>query len=77
MTKRPTSAEVEGFVHVWVGEHLRVHPDLTNLPPELDRLAALLTGDARRRGISGTDMHRVLGDIDDYLMERYRSAKGP
>jgi hypothetical protein len=33
-----------------------------------------LTRDARARGISGSELHRALGDIDDYLTEQYRRA---
>ena len=46
-------------------------PGLTNLPSEVDRLAASLTGDARAEGISGGDLNRALGDIDDYLTGQY------
>ena len=73
---RHTSIEIERFVQEWVAEHLRVHPGLTNVPLEVDRLAAHLTGDARTRGITGGDMHRALGDIDAYLTERYKQATG-
>jgi hypothetical protein len=70
----PTTIEIERFVQEWMSEHLRVQPGLANLPLEVDRLAAHLTGDARSNGISGGDMHRALGDIDAYLTDRYMQA---
>ncbi len=73
---RRTSIEIEDFVREWVGEHLQVHPGLANLPLEVDRLAAHLTGDARTWGITGGDMHRALGDIDAYLTQCYLLAAG-
>lgn len=73
---RHTANDIEHFVQEWLAEHLQVHPGLTNVPLEVDRLAAHLTGDARIHGITGGDMHRVLGDIDAYLTERYVQATG-
>ena len=49
-------------------------PGLATLPVEVDRLAANLTGDARAEGISGADINRVFGDIDDYLTEQCRQT---
>ncbi|MBA2589435.1 MAG: hypothetical protein H0U98_12515 [Alphaproteobacteria bacterium] len=62
---------VETFVTLWVAENVRSVPGLTNLPPEVDRLASSLTADARIEGISGGDLNRALGDIDDYLTGQY------
>jgi len=39
----------------------------------VDGLAASLTGDARAEGISGGELYRVLGDIDDFLAQRYQT----
>ena len=60
----------ENFVADWVAENLR--PGQVIVPSELDRLAAELTGAARAHGISGRDIHRAVGDIDEYLSEQYR-----
>jgi hypothetical protein len=62
---------VENFVNGWVAQNVRSVPGLTNLPFEVDRLAAGLTGDAREEGISGSDLNRALGDIDEYLTGQY------
>jgi hypothetical protein len=43
-----------------------------SVPTEVDRLASELTGAARAEGISGGELNRTLGDIDDYLTEQYR-----
>jgi hypothetical protein len=67
-------AAVETFVKGWVAANVRNVPGLSNLPPEVDRLAARLTGDARAEGISGSDIHKALGDIDDYLTDQYQQA---
>jgi len=71
MSKRST-AEIESFVQQWLARHLPGVTDAPNLAAEVDRLAAHLTGDARANGISGGEIHSVLGDIDDYLSERCR-----
>jgi len=68
-----TRADVERFVKNWVAENVRSVPGLANLPSEVDRLAASLTGDAREEGISGGDINLALGDIDEYLTEQYQA----
>jgi len=59
--------DVETFVNAWVARNVRAEHGLSPIPGEIDRLAADLTGAARAQGISGGELHRVLGDIDDYL----------
>jgi hypothetical protein len=68
--------EIEIFVSSWVTQNIRFVSAVANLPEEVDRLAACLTGDARARGISGSDLNRTVGDIDDYLTEQYYRAFG-
>lgn len=68
----PSKGEVESFAKTWVATHVRAVPGGVNLAYEVDRLAANITGDAREQGISGRDLHSVLGDLDDYLTEQYR-----
>jgi hypothetical protein len=63
--------DIESFVTDWVAEHVRRVPGLASVPAEMDRLAADLTCAARARGISGRELHRAMGDIDDYLTEQY------
>jgi hypothetical protein len=65
------STDIESFVTDWVAEHVRRVPGLASVPVEMDRLAAELTRAARARGISGSELHRAVGDIDDYLTEQY------
>jgi hypothetical protein len=62
-----TKTDIESFVNDWVARNVRVMPRHVSLTQEVDRLAAELTGDARIHGISGGDIHRALGDIDEYL----------
>ena len=71
------NSEIETFAADWVARNLPRPRGLSPIPGEIDRLAAGLTGDARMRGISGGDLHRTLGDIDDYLTEEYRKAGAP
>ena len=68
------SIDIESFVADWVAENVRPVTGLASVPAEMDRLAAELTRDARARGISGRELHRVVGDIDDYLTEQYSRA---
>jgi len=65
------SIDIEGFVTEWVTQNVRQVAGLASVPAEMDRLAAELTHAARGRGISGRELHRTVGDIDDYLTEQY------
>ena len=69
-------AEIETFASDWVAQNLRGLSTSTSLPHELDSLAAHLTRDARAQGISGSDLNRAVGDIDDYLTEQIRRQPG-
>jgi hypothetical protein len=66
--------DIENFVSNWVASNVRTVKGLSNLPQEVDRLAASLTGDARAEGITGGDLNRALGDIDDYLTAQYEQV---
>jgi hypothetical protein len=66
--------DIEKFVASWVAQNVRTVKGLSSLPQEVDRLAARLTGDARLEGISGGDLNRTVGDIDDYLTEQYNQV---
>jgi hypothetical protein len=68
----PSKTEIETFVSGWVAHNVRNVPRLANPAYEVDRLAARLTGDARAQGISGSDLNRAVGDIDDYLTEQFQ-----
>jgi len=67
-----TKAEIESFVSSWVAENVRPFSGPTSLLSEVDRLAARMTGDAREQGISGSELNRAVGDIDDYLTEQHQ-----
>jgi hypothetical protein len=69
-----STADIERFVQQWLARHLPTGSAPANLALEVDRLAAQLTGDARASGITGGEIHRALGDIDDYLAARCRAA---
>jgi hypothetical protein len=71
-----TKIDIEIFVNNWVVRNVRAMPRHASLPQEVDRLAACLTGDARAHGISGADINRALGDIDDYLTGRIHDVGG-
>ena len=66
--------DVRNFVNDWVAQNVRSVKGLSNVPSEVNRLAASMTGDAREHGISGGDLHGAVGDIDDYLTEQYEQA---
>jgi len=72
--RQRSKTDIETFVTGWVAANVRNIPGLSNVTPEVDRLAASLTGDARAEGISGGDIHKALGDIDEYLTEQYQQA---
>jgi hypothetical protein len=67
-------ADVEMFVKGWVARNVHSVPNLANLTFEVDRLAAGLTGEARANGISGGDLNRAMGDIDEYLTAQYQQV---
>jgi len=66
--------DVQNFVTGWVAEIVRAVKGVANVPYEVNRLAANMTGDAREQGISGGDLHQAVGDIDDYLTEQYEQV---
>lgn len=55
------------FVREWISSNVYNVPGMADLPREVERLAAQITSDARLAGISGRDLARAVGDIDDYL----------
>jgi len=64
-------AVIESFVEAWVARNVRLVAG-GNPIAVVDGLAASLTGDARAEGISGGELYRVFGDIDDFLAQRYQ-----
>jgi len=69
---QPTKTEIEDFVKNWIA--LNVRSVKGSVTTEVDRLASELTGAARAEGISGGELNRTLGDIDDYLTEQYQQV---
>jgi len=70
MKTQQTKTEIEAFVKDWIARNVRSVKG--SVPTEVDRLASELTGAARAEGISGGELNRALGDIDDYLTEQYQ-----
>ena len=70
MKTQQTKTEIEAFVKDWIARNVR--SEKGSVPTEVDRLASELTGAARAEGISGGELNRALGDIDDYLTEQYQ-----
>ena len=66
-----SKSEIEAFVRDWVARNVHLVPELT-LPTEVDKWASDLTGDARAQGISGSDLNKTFGDIDDYLTGQHQ-----
>ena len=67
-----TNSQIEAFVTDWMACNVSHQRNPADRPGDIDRLAAGLTGAARAQGISGGDLHRLLGDIDDYLTAECR-----
>ncbi len=66
------------FIREWISSNVYNVPGLVDLPREIERLAAQITSDARLAGISGGDIARAVGDIDDYLTGAYENlSPGP
>jgi len=72
MQTKQSKAEIESCARNGVAAHVRSVKG--SVPTEVDRLAAELTGAARTEGISGGELNRALGDIDDYLTEQYQQV---
>lgn len=67
------------FVQRWVLSNLNNMSDFPDIVRETDRLASMMTGDARALNISGTDIFRAIGNIDEYLaseLEKGRQIPG-
>jgi hypothetical protein len=71
-----SKTEIEAFVRDWVARNVHLVPELAALPTEVDKWASDLTGDARAEGISGSDLNKTLGDIDDYLTGQHQLKAG-
>jgi hypothetical protein len=63
------------FSEEWVSANVTNVPGLEDLPREIERLACLMTADARDAGISGGEIYRAVGDIDEYLTRAYENTK--
>jgi hypothetical protein len=63
------------FVEGWVCANVTNVPGLEDLPREIERLACLMTADARDAGISGREIERAVGDIDEFLTRAYENKK--
>jgi hypothetical protein len=61
------------FIREWISSNVYNVPGVVDLPREVERLAAQITSDARLAGISGGDLARAVGDIDDFLTDAYEN----
>jgi hypothetical protein len=84
MTKSPHGQLSErtdkagNFIRDWISSNVYNVPGMADLPREIERLAAQITSDARLAEISGGDLARAVGDIDDYLTGAYENlTPGP
>ncbi len=81
MHKRPENSpqnaaqaeKIENFAQDWILSNVANVPDLPDLAREVDRLASKMTADARQAGISGGELARAVGDIDEYLTREYEN----
>lgn len=69
-----SNSQIEAFVADWMACTVSNKRNTPHMPADIDRLEAALTGAARAHGISGSDLHRLLGDIDDYLSIQCRQS---
>jgi hypothetical protein len=81
MTKSPHGQSLNdqtekagNFAREWISSNVYNVPGLADLPREIERLASQITSDARLLGISGGDLARAVGDIDDYLTGAYENV---
>jgi hypothetical protein len=63
------------FVAEWISANVANVPGLEDLPREVERLACQMTADARQAGISGGEINRAVGDIDEFLTRAYENKK--
>jgi hypothetical protein len=61
------AVRTSAFVQEWISLNLNGMSDCPDIARETDRLASMMTGDARSHEISGADISRAIGNIDDYL----------
>ena len=67
------------FAQQWILSNVYKVPGTADTPLEIDRLASEMTSAARSLGISGSDIARAVGDIDDYLsgeLEKLQKVPG-
>lgn len=64
---RHQAEKTSTFVQQWVSSNMNSETDFADIAREADRLASLITADARSFEISGSDIARAVGNIDDYL----------
>lgn len=67
--------KARSFAQDWVSSNVYNGPDQDDVPGEIERLASLMTADARLQGISGGDIDRAVGDIDDFLTGAYEKKR--
>jgi hypothetical protein len=66
---------IAAFTRAWLADNLdgSAQPE-ADIARQVDNLAAKMTADARAQGISGGELARSFGDIDDFLTGEYQKA---
>lgn len=64
---RHQAEKTRAFVEQWVSSNMNSMSNFPDIGREADRLASLITGDARSFDIGGTDIAQVVENMDDYL----------
>jgi hypothetical protein len=67
--------KIAAFTRLWLADNLAGGAQAeTDLARQVDNLAAKMTADARLQGISGGELAKSFGDIDDFLTGEYQKA---
>ena len=70
---------VTAFTRAWLADNLAADLAVsaqaeTDIARQVDNLAAKMTADARLQGITGGELAKNFGDIDDFLTGEYQKA---
>jgi hypothetical protein len=66
---------IAAFTRAWLADNLAAGASAeADIARQVDNLAAKMTADARLQGITGGELARSFGDIDDFLTGEYQKA---
>ena len=66
--------KVAAFTQAWLADNLAGGQAEGDIARQVDSLAAKMTADAREQGITGGELAKSFGDIDDFLTGEYQKA---